>query len=269
MAKGDHIVQEAYIRDMFGNDGFLIFYKERGKYKWRYSNNYCESLFMYKGKIKNLNPEKSGGSAVLLKEAESSVYEVTDVANFDPSVNWTPLKNLNLYNKMIDYGLSLVARYDAAYKIQKDLGVDAKFDDIFNSLKKNCHLYLAQETIDSIFKFANENNILFEVHQYDKETGNIVFPNKSVIISENCCAYYSGIVIYPIKSNTLYCCFQPSNEEYKKLFEKFSSDVSEWLNFICDRSQLFLLADKDFPEIFQKAIQELFESGHFNLIEVI
>ena len=46
----DHITQESYIKHCFGTKGFLIFYKDHGRYRWKLCPDYGNNLFMYKGK---------------------------------------------------------------------------------------------------------------------------------------------------------------------------------------------------------------------------
>lgn len=253
---GDHITQKQYLKNIFENKIFWIFYKDHGIYKWEISNNYNNKLFHYKGNNQKFNPERSGrGNNKILSDLEKQVSKIGIILKNEEIL-------LEDHNFNIDYGIHILCKYDAPKKLD-GYNINTKFEDNFLKIKNNCNLYFNKNHIKLINDLAKEKNEKFNVSFQDIIDGKIIYDKNYIILSENSIIYTENCMIYPISSNTLFCSHRNENEIINEIIKEISLSIYNWINLICLNANLYLVAHEDISEDIRDLIKKLYETNEF------
>lgn len=244
MAAGNHLSQEAYIRDIVGSGEFLIFSQDlyTNKFVWKLSSNYKDKKIMYEAnypiKIKHFDPELNGkGTNEVFSRIEQSVHRATCTYNYLDGAT---------YQEKLEFGIQLLARFGAQIILEENGCVvnGNNFTDIFNLLKEQSQL----------------NDICSEIKI---KCLLITYPQENLIISDTPIIYSHSYMCYPINSKTLLWIGQ-DNENNENIINSLKDNVGNWINFICNEAKLYLIAHKSLDKEIQEAIKNCYEQGIFN-----
>lgn len=237
--------------DILENKQYHKFSKNPYKgYNWFTSTNYKDNEFCYdrsfkKNIIKKYDPEINGnGTCKIFSKIESSVNNVTQICETG--------YDIVDHNKKIDYGLHLIARFLIPKLLDDNDYEIPDFKTSFDALKEECSLYFSKQDIIALNKNYSYKRIF---------TGIIRYSKKYLIISDTPIIYVdNSFMCYPLSADTLFVSGICGNDMAEGNLQAIKNSIYNWIDFICRKSNLYLIGHDDLSIDIKDCIQHLYEN---------